>query len=123
MARILIVEDDPEFVGFLERVLTEAGHQTRSVADGRAAQRAAQSMEPDLVILDLFLPKMDGVEIYANLQLDPKTGSVPILVLTAAAEYENSLRDIGAEYRLKPIRRSEILEAVGGLLASAENRT
>ena len=92
--RVLVVEDDHEIAQVLLRSLRMEGYEARASYDGEAALGDAREFTPDLVILDLGLPKLDGVDVAKILRKD---GDVPILVLTArdALEAERALEDLG----------------------------
>ena len=106
--RVLVVEDDSEIADVLRRTLRGEGHDVRIAGDGEEALVAAAEFVPDLVILDLGLPKIDGVEVLRRLRSD---GDVPILVLTARSELEDRVEglDGGADdYLVKPFELSLI---------------
>jgi two-component system, OmpR family, response regulator MprA len=115
-ARVLVVEDDEPIADVLRRSLRAEGHEVRSAADGVAALEAATEFVPDLVILDLGLPKLDGVEVVRRLRAE---GDVPILILTARADTEDRVQglDTGADdYLVKPFERQELLARIRALL-------
>ena len=85
--RILVVEDDAEIADVLRRTLRAEGHEVRTAGDGEKALEEAAEFLPDLVILDLGLPKIDGVEVLRRLR---ESDDVPILVLTARTEPRGS---------------------------------
>ncbi len=114
--RVLVVEDDEEIAGVLQRSLRLEGYEVRTVADGRDALREASAFIPDLVVLDLGLPGMDGVDVARHLRQD---GDVPILVLTARDALESRVEglDAGADdYLVKPFERQELLARLRALL-------
>ena len=84
--RILVVEDDQEIAEVLRRTLRQEGHEVRSAGDGEEALSAAAEFVPDLVILDLGLPKLDGVEVLRRLRADD---DVPVLILTARTDLDD----------------------------------
>ena len=82
--KVLVVDDDANITAFLKRALAYEGYQVETAADGPAALAAARDNPPDLVILDVMLPGLDGVEVLRRLRAgEPETGSLPILMLTA----------------------------------------
>ena len=83
--RVLVVEDDAEIADVLRRSLRQEGHEVRTAADGVEALDARRGFVPDLVVLDLGLPRLDGVEVCRRLRAD---SDVPILILTARTETE-----------------------------------
>ena len=84
--KILIVEDEPDIVKLVEYNLQQAGFETICAYDGMSAQKQAQEHLPDLIILDLMLPELDGFEVCKLLKRDEKTANIPILMLTAREE-------------------------------------
>jgi two-component system response regulator MprA len=114
--RVLIVEDDVDIADVLRRSLRNEGYEVRTSADGVEALDVAAGFTPDLVVLDLGLPGMDGVEVCRRLRSD---GDVPILMLTARAETEDRVTglDSGADdYLVKPFERQELLARIRALL-------
>jgi two-component system, OmpR family, response regulator MprA len=114
--RVLVVEDDDEIADVLRRSLRNEGYEVRTSADGVDALDVAAGFAPDLVVLDLGLPRMDGVEVCRQLRAD---SDVPILMLTARAETEDRVGglDSGADdYLVKPFERKELLARIRALL-------
>jgi DNA-binding response OmpR family regulator len=115
-ARVLIVEDDDDIAQVLQRSLRLEGYETRIAADGEAALGAASDFVPDLVVLDLGLPKLDGMEVARRLRA---ADDVPILMLTARDALESRVEglDAGADdYLVKPFERQELLARLRALL-------
>ena len=114
--RVLVVEDDTEIAEVLRRSLRKEGYEVRLSGDGVDALEAAEAFVPDLVVLDLGLPLLDGVEVCRRLRAE---GDVPILMLTARAETEDRVDglDSGADdYLIKPFERQELLARIRALL-------
>jgi two-component system response regulator MprA len=114
--RVLIVEDDVDIADVLRRSLRNEGYEVRTSADGIEALDVAAGFVPDLVVLDLGLPGLDGVEVCKRLRSD---GDVPILMLTARAETQDRVTglDSGADdYLVKPFERKELLARIRALL-------
>jgi two-component system, OmpR family, response regulator MprA len=114
--RVLVIEDDAEITDALRRSLRHEGYQVRTAGDGVEALDAAAEFIPDLVVLDLGLPRLDGMEVCRQLRAD---GDVPILILTARTETENRVTglDSGADdYLVKPFERQEFLARIRALL-------
>jgi DNA-binding response OmpR family regulator len=115
-ARVLIVEDDDDIAQVLQRSLRLEGYETRIAADGEAALGAANDFVPDLVVLDLGLPKLDGMDVARRLR---ESDDVPILMLTARDALEARVEglDAGADdYLVKPFERQELLARLRALL-------
>jgi DNA-binding response OmpR family regulator len=114
--RVLLVEDDVEIADVLRRSLRNEGYEVRTSGDGIDALEVASGFVPDLVVLDLGLPRLDGVEVCRRLRAD---SDVPILMLTARSETEDRVDglDSGADdYLAKPFERQELLARIRALL-------
>jgi two-component system, OmpR family, response regulator MprA len=114
--RVLVVEDDTDIAGVLRRSLDKEGYDVRVAGDGAAAIDEAGVFEPDAVVLDLGLPRLDGVEVCRRLRDE---GDVPILILTARDALEARVEglDSGADdYLVKPFERDELLARLRALL-------
>jgi len=114
--RVLVVEDDEAIADVVRRALRQEGHEVRSAADGVEALSLSEEFVPDLVILDLGLPRLDGVEVSRRLRAE---SDVPILMLTARAEVEDRVEglDSGADdYLVKPFELSELLARTRALM-------
>jgi two-component system response regulator MprA len=114
--RVLVVEDDAEIAGVLRRSLDKDGYDVRIAGDGEAALKQAALFTPDAVVLDLGLPRLDGVEVCRRLR---ERGDVPILMLTAREGLESRVEglDSGADdYVVKPFERDELLARLRALL-------
>jgi DNA-binding response OmpR family regulator len=122
MARILIADDEPRIAGFIAKGLTAAGHTTSSVEDGIRALDYGSSGEFDLLILDIGMPRMDGLAVLSALRAMRCT--VPVIVLTARDSLQDTLAalDGGADdYMTKPFRFEELLSRIRLRLRSGAN--
>jgi two-component system, OmpR family, alkaline phosphatase synthesis response regulator PhoP len=120
--RILIVEDDHDIAALIAHYLEKAGYGSEIVADGAQALATAKATLPDLVILDLMLPGIDGLEVCRALRLDARTAALPIIMLTARGEESERILglDSGADdYVVKPFRPNELMARVRALLRRA----
>ncbi|MBY6277143.1 response regulator transcription factor [Symbiobacterium thermophilum] len=114
--RILVVDDDPKILKALDQALQQEGYEVYRAEDGLQALEMARKVKPDLMILDIMLPKMDGFEVLAQLQ---STGGVPTLILSARGEEMDKVVgfNVGADdYLVKPFRLSELLLRVRAIL-------
>jgi two-component system response regulator MprA len=114
--RVLVVEDDEEIAQVLQRSLRLEGYEVRIAGDGEQALDQSAAFNPDLVILDLGLPKLDGIEVARRLR---SADDVPILMLTARDALESRVEglDSGADdYLVKPFERQELLARLRALL-------
>jgi DNA-binding response OmpR family regulator len=117
--RILVVDDEPEAVELLEFNLRTAGFDVLTATDGGEALKKAHAAVPNLIILDLMLPEIDGLEVCKVLRRDPKTSGLPIIMVTAkAAEIDRILGlELGADdYVTKPFSPRELILRVKKLL-------
>jgi len=117
--RILIVDDEPEAIELVEFNLKQAGFEVISAADGATALKKSRELLPSLIVLDLMLPEMDGLEVCKVLRRDPATVNIPILMLTAkAAEIDRVLGlELGADdYLTKPFSPRELVLRVKKIL-------
>ena len=117
-SRILVVEDDPDIAELVEHHLSRAGYDTSVVGTGTDALEQIRR-RPDLVVLDLMLPGLSGFEICRLMRSDPRTASVPIIMLTARAEEEARVEglDLGADdYVTKPFSPRELVARLRAVL-------
>jgi two-component system phosphate regulon response regulator PhoB len=121
--KILVVDDEPEAVELLEFNLKQAGYVVTTAEDGAEALKKARTQSPDLIVLDVMLPEMDGFEICKALRLDSATRRMPILMLTAkAGEIDRVLGlELGADdYLTKPYSPRELLLRIKKILARGQ---
>jgi two-component system phosphate regulon response regulator PhoB len=117
--KVLVVDDEPEAVELLEFNLSQAGFAVVAAADGAEALKKARSVMPSLIVLDLMLPEIDGLEVCKMLRRDPATAAIPIIMLTAkAAEIDRILGlELGADdYITKPFSPRELVLRVKKVL-------
>jgi DNA-binding response OmpR family regulator len=124
MKTVLIVEDEPQIAQIVRDYLQHAGFAVVVAGDGAEALRQVRARQPDLLILDLGLPGMDGLDVARHLRRDANT-DVPIIMLTARVEESDRLRglDVGADdYVTKPFSPREVVARVRAVLRRAEPR-
>lgn len=122
--RVLITEDEPNIVESLTFILQRAGYEVSSVLDGEAAVRRLRSDPPDIMILDVMLPKLNGFEILKLIKTDPLLQSLPVVILTAKGQaHDRQLADeIGADaFITKPFSNRDIVEHIGRLCRSQKD--
>lgn len=115
-ARILVVDDEPAITDFIALGLRHEGFDVRTAADGRAALKVVDEFKPQLVVLDLMMPRMDGYELCRELAGDPNRG---LLILSAKDEVGDRIKglDLGADdYLVKPFEFGELLARVHAVL-------
>lgn len=117
--RVLVVDDEPDILSILVYQLSREGFRVSTAVSGRSAIETAIREVPDLVVLDLMLPELDGYEVLAQLRQHESTSSIPVILLTARTEEEERLRgfDTGADdYVTKPFSPRELVARVKALL-------
>jgi DNA-binding response OmpR family regulator len=122
MSSILIVEDDPDIAQLLEHYLQNAGHSVERLSTGNAVMPSLRRRRPDLVILDLMLPGMDGLLVCQAMRAEPATAAIPIIMLTARGDESDRVSglELGADdYVTKPFSPKELTARVGALLRRA----
>jgi len=122
-ARILVVEDDPDIAALVTRYLDKAGFVSERVASGRDALTAISSRLPDLLVLDLMLPHVDGLEVCRVVRGNESTAGLPIIMLTARADESERIvgLELGADdYLAKPFSPNELVARVRALLRRAQ---
>lgn len=120
MARILIVEDNPANMKLVSLLLTKVGHLPLCAVDAEVGLTMARVERPDLILMDVQLPGMDGLAATRLLKQDPATATIPIIALTALAmkEDQEKTRAAGCDgYIAKPLRYRELYAAIDALLA------
>ena len=117
--KILIVEDDPSFSRAINHIIEKEGYDVITASNGMAGLRMAKEESPDLMILDVMLPGLDGFEICSQLRQNPETENLPIIMLSAKGQEIDKTTGlkVGAnEYLTKPVDRALLLEKVSSLL-------
>jgi DNA-binding response OmpR family regulator len=117
--KILIVEDDPSFSRAINHIIEKEGYDVITANNGLTGLRMAQGEKPDLLILDVMLPGLDGFEICNRLRRDPPTATLPIIMLSAKGQEADKTMGlkVGAnEYLTKPVDRALLLEKITALL-------
>jgi DNA-binding response OmpR family regulator len=119
VARVLVVEDSADIADLIRHYLERAGHTVDELSSGRDVLSRARAALPDLVVLDLMLPGMDGWLVCQALRQDPATAAIPIIMLTARGEEADRVRglELGADdYVVKPFSPKELTARVTALL-------
>ena len=123
MPRILVIDDDPAISELVAVNLEMAGYDVSPAEDGIKGQALALQLQPDLILLDLMLPRVDGFTICQRLRRDERTAEIPVLMLTALnqTQYKVEGFDAGADdYLTKPFEVEEMLARVRALLRRAD---
>lgn len=118
--KILLIDDDPDFVEAVKVIIENGGYDVRIAYDGAEGLEAVAQEKPDLIILDVMMPVMNGHEACAKLKADPETAKIPIILLTAVADrvttstytHRDMLESEAEDYMPKPVEPSELLNLV-----------
>jgi diguanylate cyclase (GGDEF)-like protein len=120
--RVLVVDDDADIARFVEVNLRTYGYEVQVASDGLEALRRANEIRPDLILLDVMMPNMDGFEVAQRLRADPRTRNVSIIMLTAKAMSADKVLGLTAgadDYIIKPFDPVELVARVKGVLRRA----
>lgn len=126
MSRILVADDDPDIVGLVRIRLERAGHEVVGAPDGEAAWSRVLEQVPDLAVLDVSMPRLDGLALTRRLRGHGPTAALPIVVLTAAvqaADAEEAIAAGATAYVKKPFSPKELVARVEALLAQPATGT
>ncbi|KRE55673.1 histidine kinase [Phycicoccus sp. Soil748] len=120
-ARVLIADDDPDIRDLVEFKLTQSGYAVEAVGDGLAAWESFQAERPALVILDVMMPGLSGIDVLRKIR-DSEDGAVPVLLLSAKSrdsDVDTGFAVGADDYVIKPFSPRELLHRVNGMLARA----
>jgi DNA-binding response OmpR family regulator len=125
-ARILITEDNPQGAELLEAFLGETDHETRLAGNGEEAIRVIAEWKPDLVLLDIMMPRLSGFEVCRSIRSNPATRNIGVIMVTALDQHADIDRavDLGTDdFLTKPIHKAELLLRVRALLRARKQPT
>ena len=123
---ILAVDDSATILAMLRAILVQGGYEVVTAGDGAEALDVARSSVPDLILLDVMLPKLDGYKVCRLLKFDKKYKHIPIVMLSARAEdaaMATGIRTGADRYLTKPVGPDELLDTVGGVIARSRQET
>ena len=124
--RVIYFEDDKDMVELVRIILGREGYQVEGIAEGQAGIKAVQQNSPDVILLDLMLPDMDGWEIYKQLKHDESTADIPVIVITAKAQSIDKVLGLEIakvdDYISKPFRPNELVDRVEEVLAGRKKK-
>jgi CheY-like chemotaxis protein len=117
--KILVVDDEPTIVRLMEFILARQGHEMIVAVNGEEALQKIRAQQPDLVLLDIMMPRIDGYEVAHQLRSDPATASLPIIMLSAKAQEEDIRKgiEVGVDkYITKPFSPEHLVHVVADYL-------
>ena len=122
MAHVLVVDDEPEIVKLIQKILEQRGHRVTIARDGHEALELVPRDRPDVVVLDLNLPRIDGFEVCRRLKANAATRPIPVVMMTAAyPTLDDAVKGLGLgadEYVVKPFLREVLIHNVERLLGA-----
>lgn len=118
--KILLIDDDPDFVEAVKVIVENGGYDVRVAYDGQEGLEAVAEEKPDLIVLDVMMPVMNGHEACAKLKADKETSEIPVILLTAVADrvttskytHRDMLESEAEDYMPKPVEPKELLELI-----------
>ncbi len=123
---IALVDDDPDIVTLVRFILEQEGFNVRCANSGYQIFAGLEKEKPDLIILDVMMPVMDGLVVLARLKDAPETSSIPVILLTVLEQYEDVLAGYktGAEYYMtKPFTRTQLITGINRLLSGEQSHS
>jgi len=117
---IMVVDDSPDLVEIVRLTLEGKGFNVRCAYSGKELLAALEKQKPDLIILDIMMPEMDGLEVLARLKSAPETSFIPVVLLTAMVRYENIIRGYRMEadyYITKPFTETQLMTGINLFLS------
>lgn len=123
--RVLIADDNPQGVELLEAYLSDSDYEIQTAADGEETLRKVQEWQPDLILLDIMMPKISGFEVCKRLRANPATRDIAVLMITALDQPSDVDRAVDAgtdDFVTKPINKTELLLRVRSALKSRLNK-
>jgi CheY-like chemotaxis protein len=121
---IMVVDDNPDIITIVKTILEGKGYQVLSASGGQELLNLLTERKPDLIILDIMMPEMDGLEVLGRLKAVAETASVPVILLTAKVQYEDVLGGykLGADYYItKPFTSTQLVNGINLLLGESKN--
>lgn len=118
--KILLIDDDPDFVEAVKVIVENGGYDVKVAYDGEEGLEAVAAEKPDLIVLDVMMPVMNGHECCAKLKADPATAKIPVILLTAVADrvttstytHRDMLESEAEDYMPKPVEPKELLNLI-----------
>lgn len=120
---IMVVDDNPDIITIVRTILEGKGYKVMSAYSGAELLSSLEKDKPDLVVLDIMMPQMDGLEVLTRLKAAPDTASIPVILLTAKVQYEDVLGGykLGADYYItKPFTSTQLINGINLLLGEAK---
>lgn len=121
---IMVVDDNPDIITIVKTILEGKGYRVMSASSGQELLNMLNGQKPDLIILDIMMPEMDGLEVLSRLKGVTETASIPVILLTAKVQYEDVLGGykLGADYYItKPFTSTQLVNGINLLLGEGKS--
>jgi two-component system alkaline phosphatase synthesis response regulator PhoP len=121
---IMVVDDNPDIITIVKTILEGKGYNVTSAYSGKELLAHLENQRPDLIILDIMMPEMDGLEVLTKLKEAAETSSIPVILLTAKVQYEDVLGGykLGADYYItKPFTSTQLINGINLLLGEGKS--
>ncbi len=126
IARIVCIEDEPDMIDLIDLILSKRGFTVYGAEGGLAGLQKVRDITPDLVLLDLMMPDMDGWEVYQRMKSDPALSAIPVIIVTAKAQSIDKVLGLHIakvdDYITKPFGPQELIDGVERVLQRQRNR-
>jgi CheY-like chemotaxis protein len=120
---VLVVDDNEDNLQIMSRILLGRGFEVRTARDGKSALRSLEQQRPDVVLLDIMMPEMDGIEVLDRIRANPQSASLPVILVTGKGQDEDVLAGYkyGADYYItKPFTARQLLHGIGLVLGDEQ---
>ncbi len=121
---IMVVDDNPDIITIVKTILEGKGYNVASAYSGKELLAHLENQKPDLIVLDIMMPEMDGLEVLTKLKETSETASIPVILLTAKVQYEDVLGGykLGADYYItKPFTSTQLINGINLLLGEGKS--
>ncbi|MHB8625297.1 MAG: response regulator transcription factor [Aggregatilineales bacterium] len=122
LIKVLHIDDKPEMIDLIRLILSKAGYEVTGALDGKNGLKAVETLMPDVVLLDLMMPDIDGWEVFRLIKANPKTSHIPVIVLTARAQSIDKVLGLHIakvdDYITKPFNQAQVLDSLKRVLAA-----
>lgn len=121
---IMVVDDDPDIMNLVKKIIERRGYMAECVSSGEEVFRRLEEQKPDLILLDVVLPQMDGLEVLTRLKSQPGTSSIPVILLTGNSRYSDVLTgyQMGSDYYIsKPFTSTQLISGISLVLGEEDS--
>ena len=125
LIKVLHIDDKPEMIDLIRLILSRAGYEVTGALDGKSGLETVETLMPDVVLLDLMMPDIDGWEVFRSIKANPKTAHIPVIVLTARAQSIDKVLGLHIakvdDYITKPFNQVQVLDSLRRVLAARQS--